>query len=250
MLPESAQESLVLVQLSDLHLSADPAAEYRGQFPDANLAALAPAVQALEPDLIVLSGDISEDASPSSYWRAGSFVRNLAPRVGWIPGNHDQRKIMAGIFDELGLESGPVLKAGGWQILLLDSADPADRPEGIVDADRLAPIGLLRSDQPALAFIHHQPLPVGAPWIDKYALLEPERLWAELAHSPVRALAFGHVHQVFRGEKNGIACLSAPSVAASSMAASEEFTPADFGPAARWFHLWPDGRWDSGILQA
>lgn len=248
-LPAATEQPITLLQLSDSHLSEDPQARYRGQPADANLATLRPAIQDLKPDLIVLSGDVSEDASPASYWRMGGFVRDLAPKIAWIPGNHDEREVMAGVFDELGFDAGPVVEAGGWQVLLLDSAW-SDRPDGEMNDERLAPIDRLDGSAPALVFVHHQPLLVGSPWIDKYPLVEPHRLWDRLAGKPVKAVAFGHVHQVFEGEHDGIACLSAPSTAANGVREAPRFTPSEQGPAARWFRLWPNGRWESGLLDA
>lgn len=243
----ATQQPITLLQLSDSHLSEDPQARYRGQPADANLAGLRPAIGRLAPDLIVLSGDVSEDASPASYWRMGGFVRDLAPRIAWIPGNHDARATMAEIFDELGFDGGPIVTIGGWQIVLLDSAWP-DRPEGELDRERLAPIDQMDARAPAVVFVHHQPVPVGSPWIDRYPLVEPERLWKRLAGKPVKAVAFGHVHQVFESEHQGVACLSAPSTAANGVREAPRFTPGGQGPSARWFRLWPHGRWESGVL--
>jgi Icc protein len=248
-LPASTPKPTTLLQLSDSHLSEDPQAEYRGQPADANLASLREAIKQLSPDAIVLSGDISEDASTASYWRMGGFVRDLADTIAWIPGNHDEREVMAPIFAELGFQAGPVLELGGWQVLLLDSAW-SDRPDGELTEERLAPIDELDQVTPALVFVHHQPLRVGAPWIDKYPLVEPDHLWNRLAGKPVRAVAFGHVHQVFEEEKDGVMCLSAPSTAANGRKDTPKFTLSDQPPAARWFRLWPDGRWETGILEA
>jgi len=241
------QQPITVLQLSDSHLAADPQARYRDQPADANLAELRPAIVDLAPNAIVLSGDVSEDASPASYWRMGGFVRDLAPVVAWAPGNHDERSVMAEVFDELGFEAGPIVLLGGWQLVLLDSAR-SDRPEGALDDDRLAAIEQMDEQRPALVFLHHQPLLIGSPWIDKYPLVEPERLWQRLAGRPVKAVAFGHVHQVFEGEHQGVACLSAPSTAANSQRQVEKFTPGEQPPSARWFRLWPDGRWQTGLL--
>lgn len=246
-LPAATEQPITLLQLSDSHLSEDPQARYRGQHADANLASLREAIKGLSPDAIVLSGDVSEDASPASYWRMGGFVRDLAPKIAWIPGNHDEREVMAGVFDELGFEAGPIVRLGGWQIALLDSAWP-NRPEGELTGERLSVLDQLAGDRPALVFVHHQPVAVGSPWIDKYPLVEPDRLWKKLSEKPVKAVAFGHVHQVYEGERGGIACLSAPSTAANGVREAPKFTPSDQGPSARWFRLWPGGRWESQLL--
>ncbi len=242
-------QPFTLLQLSDSHLSADPAASYRGENADANLLSLLPACRLLAPDGLVLSGDVAEDASEAAYERAGKMLDGLAVGTAWIPGNHDDQAVMAPVFDRLGFQAGPLLEWGGWQIVLLDSAVP-NRPEGYLDEARLAPLDQLAPGRPALVFVHHQPLAVNSPWIDKYPLTEPERLWARLEPETVKAVAFGHVHQAFSGNKNGIACLSSPSTVANGQPGSARFTLDPTGPKARWFRLWPDGRWLSGIVSA
>jgi len=236
-----------LLQLSDCHLSADPFAEYRGQNPDANLKSLLPACRLLAADGLVLSGDVAEDASAQAYERAAAMVEGLAPRTAWIPGNHDERGVMAGVFGPAGFSEGPILNWGGWQIVLLDSAVP-DRPEGHLDEARLCPLDALKSEQPAMVFVHHQPLAVDSPWIDKYPLTEPDRLWGRLDPRVVKIVAFGHVHQAFSGDANGIACLSAPSSVANSQPGMARFALDPTGPKARWFRLWPTGCWSGGIV--
>lgn len=238
-----------LLQLSDCHLPADPALPYRGQNADAQLQRLLPACRLLNPDGVVLSGDVAEDGSAGAYRRAVALLLDLAPRAAWIPGNHDEPGLMGEIFAAAGYQSGPLLDWGGWQIVLLDST-LGDRPEGRLDDERLQPLDRLTTAQPALVFVHHQPLPVDSAWIDKYALQEPERLWARLDPAVVKIVTFGHVHQAFNGQHQGIACLSAPSSVANSQPGMARFTHDPTGPKARWFRLWPDGRWLSGIVSA
>lgn len=242
-------EPFTLLQLSDCHLSADPAAEYRGQNADANLLSLLPACRLLAPDGAVLSGDVAEDGSAEAYRRAAKMIDGLAPDTAWIPGNHDERATMSEAFDAAGYRAGPLLEWGGWRIVLVDSAVP-DRPEGHLDEARLAPLQDLPSDRPTIVFVHHQPMAVGSPWIDKYPLIEPERFWTMLNLQAVKVVAFGHVHQAFSGQHRGIACLSGPSSVANSQPGMARFTLDPTGPKARWFRLWPDGRWLSGIVSA
>jgi len=238
-----------LVQLSDCHLSEDPDASYRGENADANLKRLLPAVRALRPDGLVLSGDVSEDAALASYRRVRDLLDGISGDIAWLPGNHDDRGVMEAAFSAEGFHAGPVLERAGWQIVLLDSA-VTDRPEGHLDVKRLAPLDQLDGQRPALVFVHHQPVPVNAPWIDKYPLVDADQLWDRLDPAVVRAVAFGHVHQAFRGQKNGIACLSAPSTVANSQSETEKFTPDPTGPKARWFNLHPNGDWQTGLISA
>jgi len=241
-----------LIQISDCHFSADPEALYRGENADRNLARLQAGIEAMGPDGLVLTGDISEDGSVESYERVAAQVRDWASLRAWLPGNHDNKEAMAAVFAEPDFLAGPVLDWDGWRLVLLDSAF-GDRGDGTVDEARLQPLSAVREetcDRPALAFIHHQPMPVNAPWIDKYGMANSELFWERLSGTRVRAVGFGHVHQVFMGQRDGIVCLSAPSTVANSQAEKDVFTPDPTGPKARWYRLHDDGRWQTGLISA
>src|SRR6056297_2774761 len=96
-----------VVQVSDCHLAADSAAQYRGRNADEGLSRLRPAIRAFRPDLIVLTGDLSEDASEASYLRLIDWACEFATEVAWLPGNHDDRAVMAPWFDSAGFTAGP-----------------------------------------------------------------------------------------------------------------------------------------------
>ena len=238
-----------LLQVSDCHLARDPAAAYRGQNADANLERLTDAARRWAPDLLVLTGDLSEDASVESYCRIRDWAGRFGCPVAWIPGNHDERDAMSPVFDEARFQSGPVVAVGGWSLALLDSAWPND-PGGELDDARLKALDELEGDRPAGVFVHHQPTPVGAAWIDKVGMRAAERLWARIGKLPsVRFIAFGHVHQRFRQQVEGVECLACPSTAANSLPATARFTAGETTPMVRWFELNETG-FRSGYLAA
>ncbi len=238
-----------LLQVSDCHLARDPGADYRGQNADANLDRLMEPAKRWTPDLLVLTGDLSEDASVESYCRIRDWARRIGCPVAWLPGNHDERDVMAPVFDGAGFDSGPIVEAGAWQLALLDSVWPND-PGGELDDARLAPLADLDGDRPAGIFVHHQPTPVGAPWIDKVGMRSAERLWSAVRElSMGRFIAFGHVHQRFRQQVEGVECLACPSTAANSFPGTPRFSAGETTPMARWFTL--DGNdFHSGYLAA
>lgn len=236
-----------VLQISDCHLAEREGQPYRGQDADANLERLAPAAQRWRPDLLVLTGDLSEDGSEASYRRIRNWALRFGCPVAWIPGNHDARPVMAPVFDAAGFLAGPVIDAGGWQLGLLDSTWPDD-PGGELDAGRLAPLDGLDSKGPAGVFVHHQPVPVGAHWIDKVGLRESGRLWDRIGQSDdIRFVAFGHVHQRFRRRRDGVEVLAGPSTAANTLPGTEKFSPGETTPLARWFVLEED-RFRTGYL--
>ena len=226
-----------LLQVSDCHLARDPGADYRGHNADANLDRLTDAVLRWAPDLLMLTGDLAEDASVESYIRIRDWAERFDCPKAWIPGNHDDRAVMASVFEAAGFGSESVIEVGGWQLALLDSAWPDD-PGGELNAERLAPLDKLDEKRPVGIFVHHQPVPVGAAWIDKVGMRETDRLWLRLHQlENARFIAFGHVHQRFRRQIEGVECLACPSTAANSLPGTDRFTPGETTPMARWFVL-------------
>lgn len=69
-----------LIHLSDLHFGRDN--------PDL-VAVLRDTVNALAPDLVAISGDLTQRARHSQFQRARAFIDGLAPPVLCVPGNHD-----------------------------------------------------------------------------------------------------------------------------------------------------------------
>lgn len=241
-----------LIQLSDCHLPENPDSTYRSVNADAGLAALVPPVMGWEPDAVLLTGDLSEDASDASYRRIVTLLQPIGRPVLALPGNHDHRETMQRHFP-LGPWDGPrVVAAGAWRLVLLDST-VAGRVGGMLaDADIRRLQAALRSEPeaPALLALHHQPLNVGSPWIDRYALASPEGLLRLLeANAMIRCVVWGHVHQSFEASCGNARMYACPSTAANSLPRVDSFTPDPAGPAARWLELYPDGTLQTGLLR-
>ena len=245
--------SLKVVQVSDCHVSSDPDDDYRGFRAGRMLESLLPALRQFQPDLLLLTGDVSEDASPESYGRVSAMMCSIGAPVLALPGNHDVPETMARFFPN-GPWGGPKFHSEkGWQLVLLDSTRPneiAGRfPEGQLDGLRE---GLARSEAAhILVALHHQPVEVGSPWIDKYALQEPKSLLDIIEQdSRVRCVTWGHVHQEFSATLGGVHLLGSPSTVANSIPGREKFTPDATGPACRWLVLGSGGSVETGLLRA
>jgi len=142
---------------------------------------------------------------------------------------------------------------GQWQIIRVNSC-LAGKPEGRLTEQTLQQLNRVLLDEPhrlRLLALHHQPIPANSPWIDKYRLFEPEAFLALLARAPgVKAVVWGHIHQVHDTEMNGIAMLGGPSSAINSLPGMEKFTADSLGPACRWLELDADGTIRNGVIAA
>lgn len=69
-----------IVHTSDLHFPrVDPLV----------MSTLAAWINELSPDLVVVSGDLTQRARRSQFVQAGAFLKSLQPRLVVVPGNHD-----------------------------------------------------------------------------------------------------------------------------------------------------------------
>ncbi|SDL04720.1 Icc protein [Franzmannia pantelleriensis] len=185
-----------LVQITDCHLRADPLAPSRAGFPLRQLQAVVEHARRQRPDVVLVSGDVSQDATPASYRHALDVLAALDCPWYWLPGNHDHLTHMADarpLHDQVDL--------GEWRMLLLNT-QVVGQPHGEVGAAQCDWLNEQLADdtRPTLIAMHHPPLEVGADWMDAIGLQDRERFWATLeGHEQVKAVLCGHIHQAFAG---------------------------------------------------
>jgi Icc protein len=245
--------TLRIIQISDCHVSADSDALYRGQSADANFQIILHLVRKWNPALVLLTGDVSEDGSRESYERTSGLFAQTGVPVLALPGNHDDIEMMSRYF-RMGPWDGPyVTEVENWTLILLDSTEP-DRISGCFSTSYLKRVQASLQNKDGgytLVALHHQPVPVGAPWIDRYMLESPQRFIEVIDQSPrVRCIGWGHVHHDFQLQRKGVTLLGAPSTAANSIPGAQRFTLDPAGPACRWLELSPRGEVVTGLLYA
>jgi len=244
--------NILIAQVTDCHLPADPRQQYRGINPYENLKTLLQKVKRMKPDLLLASGDLSEDGSKASYEALQEFFKPLGIPVLALPGNHDDAPLLAKTFPGSPVDNVSVSEHGAWQIIRLNSCLPG-KPEGRLSEEILVELeSLLQNSvkRPRLIAVHHQPVTVGSPWIDKYRLFNPKAFLRLLDQYPdVKTVVWGHVHQAFKTDRNGTAMLGSPSSAINSLLGAQKFTEDPAGPAFRWLKLKADGSLRSDIIQ-
>lgn len=214
-----------LIQITDCHLHADPEAHCRTGIAYRQLEAVITAACRLSPDLVLVSGDISEDHSAESYALAKLALSRFDCPWHWLAGNHDVPATMAQL-----RPLPTALDAGRWRLLLADT-HWAGHAEGQLGADALATLSEELEQQagrPTLIVMHHPPIAVGSAWMDALGLSDSEA-FAELlcGQSQVRGVLCGHIHQAFAGHletaSGEVPVYGCPSTSDQFLRGSEEF---------------------------
>ncbi len=202
------------------------------------------------PDLILLTGDNSQDATEESYRRLSQvFSKSPAP-VYCLPGNHDATPVMKSVLGKAKIKTDKTFSFGGWNFIFLDSNVPAS-PKGFLKNEELQFLSKAldeADDGPTLIGVHHQPYPVGSKWIDTMAVGNSKELWEILSsHENVKCVLFGHVHQEFDDFQSEIRVLGAPSTCFQFEPKKKNFALDAEPPGFRWLLLSSDGKIETGI---
>ncbi|QJQ95232.1 MULTISPECIES: phosphodiesterase [Halomonadaceae] len=213
-----------LLQVTDCHLYADPQGRSRAGFPLRQLHAVVAHARKWRPDMLLVTGDVSQDDTPASYQHAYAAFATLGCPWFWLPGNHDQQQHMTDI-QPLHRE----VDLGGWRLVLLDTQVSGEPHGELGDEQLLALAERLEGDtRPTLLAMHHPPVKVGCAWLDAIGLADREAFWQSLApFAHVKAIVCGHIHQAFVGRqpiKGGeVAVYGSPATADQFLGRAREF---------------------------
>ena len=209
-----------VLQLSDLHVFAEPEQAVRGVPTRKSLIEVLEKVRdtGLSFDRVIVSGDLTHDERPEAYRAVRELLEEWLDRCHVIPGNHDDRALLREVLVDQtdGSDDGIrfSVATGGWRLIGIDTHVPGEV------SGRVAPAMLewLESElerhpgEPTILFAHHPPIPVGSAWLDGLGLLDPEPLRELICRSrQVRVVSCGHVHQEFCGRLGEAVVMTVPS---------------------------------------
>jgi 3',5'-cyclic-AMP phosphodiesterase len=251
----AANQPVVIAQFSDLHVTLAGRRNSDGIDTAAGVSRCIVHLAALDvaPDLLVLSGDLVDEATVPEYRRLREMLDEVRIPVCLMPGNHDRRSAMREVFadhDYLGAAGRMFYHRDvrGLRLIALDSVIEG-REGGDLDEAQLAWLdGLLRGEpgRPALVLLHHPPVPTGFSRMDRISVAAESAagLGRVIAgHPQVRAVLCGHVHRSVQAVWHGVQVSVCPSAAfqARLHLGHGRFEAAPDEPPAYQLHYW-DGR--------
>ena len=243
---------MLIAQITDIHIGNDPTTRLN----DARLSQVVERLNQVRPDVVVATGDLTENGGVDCYRRLRDLLAPLDAPVHFALGNHDVRADFLAVYPETPVMGGFVQyerDLGGMRLLVLDTLEEGRHGGAFCEVregwlrDRLAEA----PDTPTLIALHHPPVKSGIGWIDG-AVDGPwsRRLAAALdGQDQIVGMIAGHIHRgmtaPFAGQVVTTASSCAPQLALDLSAMRPDRPDARplivEEPPAFSLHLWSGG---------
>lgn len=189
--------SFVMAQLSDCHLFEDINALFYGVNVYDNLLNVLRDIQSNKAiDVIVFTGDLSQDHSEASYQNFVKAVResNISKAFYFIAGNHDDPELLNHYLSKPLFYNTEKFNVKSWDFHLLNSQ--SETPAGYLPPEKIE--GIVGNTHPThhqFIFMHHNPVDVGY-FIDKHALVNQDEFWLSARKLiNLKGIGCGHIHR-------------------------------------------------------
>ena len=238
---------MLIAQLTDSHIR--PAGALFADVVDtrAMLDRAVDAVLALSPspDVVIFTGDLTNDGEPEAYATLRPILERLPMPVYAIPGNHDDREAMLALdgVAVVGADSAfrhYAVDLGDLRLVALDSNVPG-KAHGALCAERKAWLETELAngdDRPVLMMVHHPPAETGIAFMDRIPLASDPALEAIIRQHAARIqrIVCGHVHRAIFYSWQNVPVSIAPGVAHHVILGLDDREPA-FVMEPPGFHL-------------
>ncbi len=243
-------DSVRIVQMTDPHLFADPESQLLGVNTFNSFSAVIDTYlqSKVESDLLLATGDISQDYSPESYQSFTKHVERANVPCHFLPGNHDDPRLMNLHMQGKHMFGHQVVTIGHWLILMLDST-VRGKPAGFLGKSQFELIDKAIADNPdkhVLLVMHHNPVLVGCKWLDQHCMANGEQFLSHVGqYAQVKGVLWGHVHQTYdkfyQTEHGAIHLMATPSTCIQFKPKSSYFALDGLQPGYRLLDLASDG---------
>ena len=182
----------LIVHISDLHIS-------NRSFDEKVFLKFVDEINKKEPDIILLTGDLTDDGYYKSFKLAKKYLNMFKAPIFIIPGNHDSRNLGYETFEELiGERTWKLTKEGEFVIIGLDSSVP-DVNYGHIGREQQLWLEaqLEQADKENLLKIvalHHHVIPIPKTGRERNILTDAGEILKTLIDYNVGMVISGHKH--------------------------------------------------------
>ncbi len=154
-------------------------------------------INELEPDLVVVTGDVSCWGIHSEMRDAYETLIDLKPETIFVPGNHDARNNGREFFELYFGKTKKHYKADGILIIGVDSTQP-DLDDGHVGYEQREWIrSKLRRDKINILALHHHVVPVPKTGRERNVLIDAGEIVEMITSAGVNIVLAGHRHMPY-----------------------------------------------------
>ena len=186
-----------VLQVTDCHILPEEGREAYGTDTYRSLQSVRDAALAFSdpPDLIVATGDLSEDATDESYRRLQGLIHATGLPAYVIPGNHDSLEAIGRSLLSPSIMHVPTLDAGQWRFVFLNSKVDGAAHGYLAESDlsRLKQALDDASGLSVVACLHHSPVRP-CPSTGCHLHNDEELLELLRNHTSARLVLAGHAH--------------------------------------------------------
>jgi Icc protein len=248
---------LRIAHISDIH-AGEPT------FQHAVMAGVIDEINTMDPDIVIIAGDLTAAGYEDEYAEAASIVAQIEPPKVIIPGNHDARNVGWVHFEHyfgprfsryraaFPPERAERLRASGFTVVGVDSSEP-DVNEGRVGRDRYGWIRSQYQDDGDIKIfaIHHHLVSIPGTGRERNIVTDAGDLLAQLTKLDIELIVSGHKHVPFFWGVNGILIANSGTCATKRL---RGLTPSSWNEfevdasTIKVFLHYPDGRRELSVI--
>ena len=253
-LPDLDKLMINVIQITDLHLYADrnKTANNINTFKSAQLVFETINADEVDFDMLILSGDLSDDESYESYENLKYLLRNFECPIYLMPGNHDSPQKIKSICNTKNLKSQNYKSIGKWGIFMFNTKKD-NSPNGILHQNELVYFDKIMSDDEnsfLLVMLHHHPILIGSDSMDKMIIENSSELLNRINNNKIKGVGWGHIHNEISVNYNGAQLFSTPSTCYQAKPKSKKFLiDHSQSPGYRIIRLKDDGVIDTEVIR-
>ena len=216
-----------IIQITDLHLYADKStiAHKINTFDSAKLIFQTIENDEKSFDMLILTGDLSDDGSVSSYENLKYLLRNFVCPIYLMPGNHDSLDKIKSISNSNNLQNQNYKDMGEWGIFMFNTKKN-DSPNGILHENELTYFDkIINSENNSflLVMLHHHPVLIGSESMDKMIIENSNELLNRINSNKIKGVGWGHIHNEISINYKGAQLFSTPSTCYQAKPKSKKF---------------------------
>ncbi|AZY50676.1 phosphodiesterase [Bordetella avium] len=245
---------MLIAQISDLHIRLPRQKAYRVVETDRYLPPAVATLNALDPapDVIILSGDLTDFGRPAEYTHLRELLAPLQTPFYLMPGNHDARDSLRAAFPDHPYLQGEFIQYTvehfPLRLIMLDTVEPM-QSHGVLCARRLNWLEERLAEapgRPTLIAMHHPPFQTGIAHMDKIGLLQGAKELEALVrrYDNIERIVSGHLHRTIFQRFGGTIASTCASTAHQVVLDLRPEGPSafNFEPPAYHLHLWRNGQ--------